>query len=320
LSTNPTRIPARAVAGDQFIAGTQDADGHIQNHVRLAGGAGPANETGSLTAAQPTPGTPVAGGTVGGAADYSSVGNVTVAVFGAAHAGFTVVMEASPDGGTTWFSMSAQDEVTNTSVKDPAIATNASRLFSLSLFGLNRFRARASTRTSGTLSVVIAPGSFLIEPVVASVASNPAGATLLALETVPAGVGQATVTDALISLSGHRDVTTAVGAASAFTVPVGKTFRVLGFTAWARNGAATATVMQVRLRVNKTGAAVVTSPIAATLLMPLANTVGASNRDAFFPSSSFVELQSGWGFAVTAVLGVASAASIVGVSLYGIEY
>lgn len=309
-----------SLVNPQRIASTTDASSREQQHVRIAGGVAPANESGTLSAAQPTPGAAVAGGTVGGAADYSSVGNVTVAVFGATHAGYNLLFEGSPNGGTNWFPIAAQDEASATAVIAPVIPTNSGDVYTLSLFGFNRFRVRATAFTSGTLSVIIAPGSLLIEPVVASVQSNPAGALAVSYQTAAAGVGQATVTEALLAMTGQRDLA-AIASASTFLVPVGKTFRVLGATAWARNGAATATMMAVNIRAVKTGTVTATTGgVLIPLQVPLANVVGNTNRDNFTVGSSFIELLSGWSFGVSAVLGVASASTVVGVSLYGIEY
>jgi hypothetical protein len=217
--------------------------------------------------------------------------------------------------------MTGQNELTNVSEANVLMPTNSQRVWSLSLFGFNRFRIRASTRTSGTLSVVIAPGTSLIEPVVSAINSNPAGAQMVAYRTVPAGVGQATVTEALLSMTGQRDLA-AIAAATAQAVPAGKTFRVLGMTGWARNGAATATMMAINLRSRKDGVAITatTGEVLVPLMCPLANVIGNTNRDNYTASSSFIELLSGWTWGVSAVLGVASAASIVGCSLYGIEY
>ena len=302
----------------QRIASTTDGSGREEQHMRIAGGVTVANETGTLSAAQPLPGTAVAGGTVGGAADYSNVGNVTIAVFGAAHAGFTVVFEASADGGTTWFSMSAQDEITNVAVRDVPIATNGARLFSLSLFGLNRFRIRASARTSGNLSVVIDPGSIPIEPVVASVASNPPGSVPVSLTPANAGVATATTTEALASLVISRNFS-AAAAATTQTVTLGKTLRILGFSAAFRGAAATATIAIITLRVQPVPPVVATSPIVAQIFLSVPATAN-SHVSGDVELGQFLEIPSGFGFGISTVLTTANAASVAWPSLYGIEY
>ena len=146
--------------------------------------------------------------------------------------------------------MTAQDESTNVQAREPVIPTNGARLYSLSLFGLNRFRVSASTRTSGTLSVVIAPGAILIEPVVASVLSNPAGAQLVSYTAENAAYATSV---ALRSLVPQRNLT-ASAAATTHTVPAGKTFRILNFNASIRQGATTAAIaVSFNLRAVLTG-------------------------------------------------------------------
>ncbi len=307
-----------ALASPQRMASTTDANSREEQHIRIAGGAGPANEAGSLTAAQPSATTPVAGGTVGGAADYSSVGNVTVAVFGTTHAGFNVVFEGSPDGGTTWFSLTAQDEATNTQANTAAIATNGQRLFSLSLFGLNRFRVRASARTSGTLGVVIAPGVILIEPVLAAVMTNPAGSKPYSLTPANAGVATATTTEALASLIASRNLT-AAATATTQTVTSGKTLRILGFAATFRGAAATATVAIITLRAVLTGTVTATSPVVAQIFL---TTPAVANSHVFasLDLGQFIELPSGASFGVSTVLTIANTGSLAWPTIYGIEF
>jgi hypothetical protein len=290
----------------------------LEQVVRIGGGANLANETGSLTAAQPLPGTVVAGGTSTGTADYSSMGNVTIAVFGAAHAGFTVVFEGSPDGGTNWFSLSAQDEVTNVGVRDVPIATNSARVFSLSLFGFNRFRIRASTRTSGTLSFVIAPGTLIIEPVVSAVASNPAGSQMISLTPANAGVATATTTEALATLIPTRNFV-AAATSTTHVVTAGKTLRVLGFSAGFRGAAATATIAIITLRVNPAGAVAATSPIVAQIFLSVPATAN-SHVVGSASFGQFIEIPSGAGFGISTVLTTANAASVSWPTLNGIEY
>jgi hypothetical protein len=306
---NEIRFPYRNVAGDQIVASSQNAAGKEEQHVRLAGGAGPANEAGTIS---------VVGGVVGGTTDYSSVGNVTIAVFGAAHAGFTIVLEASPDAGTTWFSMTAQDEATNTQAREPSIPTNGARLYSLSLFGLNRFRVRASARTSGTLSVVIAPGTALIEPVVAAVLSQPAGAQIASF-TATNAVGAVTTTEVLVPMAASRNLAAPGAAVATQTVTAGKTFRPLGWQMSHISGAAVIARCTWSIRAVLTGTAAIGSPVVANAISQNpAATAGSVGSGPFV--SSFPELPGGTSFAVSNILHIASAATTSTVSLWGLEY
>lgn len=300
-----------ALVSPQLIATTLNSGSENEQHVRLAGGISPADVTGSITTATST---------VGGSTDYSSVGNITVSIKGT-HAGVNATFEASDDAGTTWYPIAGAREDSGVAILSTGVlASNSSTSFAFSLYGFDRFRVRATAWTSGTANVVISVGALPFEPIVSSIQSNPPNAVAVSYNTAAAGVGQATTTEALNTMVSQRDLTTA-GTATTFTVPVGKVFRILSVTSWARNGAATATMMQTNLRAIKTGTITATTGgIVVPLYMPLQNVIGATNRDNFTPSSSFLELQSGWSWGVSSVLGVASAATVVGCAVTGIEY
>lgn len=123
-------------------------------------GASYAPVTGNLTAAQPTPGTPVAGGTVA-TGDIGLAGNVTVGISGT-YSGVSVVFEVSPDSGTTWYPAGAAREDTGGNEGGIAFAlpSNTTRLWTMAAPGFNRFRVRATAYTSGTAAVIILAGSY----------------------------------------------------------------------------------------------------------------------------------------------------------------
>src|SRR5215212_3770581 len=75
------------------VAWFDDGTG-LQNVARHAGVVPGPQVAGSITAAQPLPGTPIAGGTVGGTVDISHLGNVRVVVSGT-YAGVNLTFEAS---------------------------------------------------------------------------------------------------------------------------------------------------------------------------------------------------------------------------------
>lgn len=93
-------------------------------------------------------------------------GNVTIAVFGT-YAGVNAVFEASADGGTNYFGIQVQRELDGAVVTSTgALAANAIAAYSTSAPGFTHVRIRATAWTSGTASVVMAPGGMPFEPVV----------------------------------------------------------------------------------------------------------------------------------------------------------
>lgn len=312
-----------SLVSPQLLASTQNTSSEHEQHIRIAGGAGPANETGSLTAAQPTAGSVVAGGTSLGTTDYASVGNVTVGVGGATHLGFTVVFEAQMVSGGDWYTLPAQDEVTNTNIISPAIAQNSVRVFSLSLFGFKFFRIRASTRTSGTLSFVIAPGTVLIEPVVAAVLSNPAGAQSFALYA-PTGLALATTSETALAVTPSRNFV-AAAAANSHAVTAGKTLRILGWGGTFRLGTAVTTPFPtaiLNLRVNPTGAVTTTSPVVNQVVMTPTSTAIGSTASNIVTLGQFLEIPAGAGaqIGITGALITANASATCYPTLYAVEF
>lgn len=296
--------PSGTQAGLNVYGGSQTTEGPYTVSAAAAAGAATA-----------------AAGTYGGSNDMTKTNNVGVLIGSVATAGSVLVFEASPDGGTTWLQVPMRDEQTQQPVWSVTIAANTPRVLFRAFGSFTRFRVRCSTFVaSSTPAILIDPGTFPWEPMPAAINMNPAGAVNVSYATAAAGVGQATTTEALDAMTGQRDGS-AIGSASTFTVPAGKTFRILGFTGWARNGAATATMMAIKIRALKSGTVAANTGFEViTLLCPMTNAVGATNRDNFTAGSSFIELLSGWSWAVSAVLGVASAATVMGASVYGIEY
>ncbi len=146
-------------------------------------GAPQGSTTGGLTAVQPTPSAAVVGGTVGGTADLSTANNVTVIVSGT-YAGVTLVFEDSGDSGANWIPIMGQrEDIASAEWSSGLLAANTVRAWSFSLPGVNRFRVRASTWTNGSAAIIIDPGTFAFEPVVAAVV-QPSAADLATLSNV----------------------------------------------------------------------------------------------------------------------------------------
>src|SRR5215213_1607140 len=252
MSANPSHIPARAVAGDQLIAGTADGAGHIEHHNRIVGGSSPVTTTGTITTATST----VTSGDVG---QYN---NMTVVVSGT-YAGVNMIFEVSPDAGNTWVPLvMSRLDGTGTESVSGVLTANATRGWEGTLPAVNRFRVRATAWTSGTANIILAAGSMPLEPVVQAIASNPPGSQTFSLTPAAAGISLATTTEALMTLVPQRNQT-AAGTATTHTVTAGKTLRLFLFTAAFKGVAATSTTANLYLRAVNTGTVAATSPIVA---------------------------------------------------------
>lgn len=297
-----------SLVSPQVITSVNDGTGE-QQVMRLGGGYGPADVTGSITTATTV---------VGGATDYSAVGNITVTVKGT-YAGVNMSFEASDDGGTNWFPIAgAREDSGISTMVTGVLASNTSYSWAFSMLGFDRFRVRATAWTSGSAAVIISAGTLPFQPKVSSVQANPPNATQVSWYTAAAGVATATTTETLATGIITRDLT-ASATATTQTVPVGKTFRILSMYAWFKNGTTAITTGVFNLRAIKSGTVTATTGgVVITLQESLA--VSATGNMSYTPSSSFIELQSGWSWGVTTVASAATTGGLGGVTIMGIEF
>ena len=128
-------------------------------NVALIGQTTGAPVIGNITAAQPLPGTVVAGGTI--TANVGSAGNCTITIKGTFNAQF--FFEISDDSGTTWYpTTGARTDNTASENTTPVLTTPTGWNFAMP--GFNQIRIRCITYTSGTVVVRIAQGGFLYSP------------------------------------------------------------------------------------------------------------------------------------------------------------
>jgi hypothetical protein len=143
--------------------------------------------TGDITAIQPTIGTPVAGGTVGG--DVSRASNIMAFCTGT-FAGVNVTFEASLEstGETNWFGIQAIRSNANTiETATGVLAAQPVYGWEMSVNAIKRVRVRCTARTSGTQSWRFVQGTYATEPIPAAQvsATQPVSGTVTA--TVTAG-------------------------------------------------------------------------------------------------------------------------------------
>lgn len=307
---NNYRLPVLPTgdAGTGPLISAIDDGTALHQQVRISGGAAPTSTTGSLA-------TSTADVTTG---DVGVDNNVTVVLSGT-HAGFNVIFEVSPDAGTTWVPIvGSRLDGTGTESSSGVLTANSTRGWEFTLPAVNRFRVRATARTSGTLAVVIAAGAMPLEPVVNAIQSNPPGAQDFSLTPAAAGITVATTSEALVTLVPQRNLT-ASGTSTTHTVTAGKTLRIFGLSAAFKGVAAASTTCIVYIRAVLTGTATATSPIVAMLALSVPAVVNSAVSD-FLSLGNFIELPSGASFAVSAVLTVANAASLLWPVVHGIEY
>lgn len=141
--------------------------------------------TGSITAAQPLIGTPVAGGTV--EADVRRASNLNVFPTGT-FSGVNCTFEGSVEdtGNTNWFAIQAVRTNANlVEVATGVLSAQPLYAWELSVNALSRFRIRATARTSGTQVWNILPGAYATEPIPAAQASPTQPVSLAATSLTP---------------------------------------------------------------------------------------------------------------------------------------
>jgi len=105
---------------------------------------------------------------------------VTVDISGT-YAGVTINLEASPDGGTTWYGIQGVNNGTGQGGSAWVMATNQAATFDIAVGGFTNFRVRSSAWTSGTVNVGLSPQVFAYDPAIATFDQGlgAAGAVLL---------------------------------------------------------------------------------------------------------------------------------------------
>jgi hypothetical protein len=183
--------------------------------------------TGDITAIQPTIGTPVAGGTVGG--DVSRASNIMAFCMGT-FAGVNVTFEGSLEltGDTNWFGLQASRSNSNTiETATGVLAAQPAYSWELSVNALKRVRVRCTARTSGTQSWRFVQGTYATEPIPAAQvsATQPISGTVTATVTPPAPttpyfVNSAATTNGALVITGtsglHAFYATNEGATTAY--------------------------------------------------------------------------------------------------------
>lgn len=274
-----------------------------------------AQATGNLTATQATPGTPVAGGTVGGATDYAQARNVHITVSGTYGANTIVLFEASDDGGTQWYRVGMQREDSGTPESQATLAANTNYSWAGYIGGFNRFRVRCSTFVSGSVAVRITPTADAVDPVIGAISRTPTRNQKVFIAT---NVAYAGTTEALTSLTPVTDGV-AAAAATAFTVTTGKTFRIQTISLAFYNGAATALIANALLRANTAGAVTTTSQTLWQYRLSFTAAVGHSvYHVAEFPDG--LELTPGTSWGISNVFSALSAGSFINAVVVGYEY
>lgn len=134
-----------------------------------------------------TTGNIVASTTVVGPLAVTQRNVVTVSIRGT-YAGVTFIIEASDDGGTSWFPLQVIDNATGQAGSTWTPGTNASASYDAAIGGFTHVRVRATAWTSGTGVVTLTAQSFAYDPVVAAMCQGlAAAATAIKGNPVPVG-------------------------------------------------------------------------------------------------------------------------------------
>jgi len=283
---------------------------------------------------------------------------VTVDISGT-YAGVTFILEASSDGGTTYFAVQGVNNGTGVVGSTWTPGSNASASYDVAVGAFTHFRLRSTAWTSGTMNVGITGQVFAYEPTPAAISqglaasgsavvgnpvlvagSDGTNARSLLMRTsgaqvvnypartqfqfyaVAAAAG-ATATETAITLTKSSD-TSATSSAATFVVTSGKTFRITHFSV-ATRGNATATVQSTtfNLRINTGGAVTTTStPIILSARSATPATASAWDRYSIPLPDGGIEIV-GTGtlqFGVTAAATYTTNAPTWDVTIIGYEY
>ena len=221
---------------------------------------------------------------------------ITITVSGT-YAGVTFVIEASDDGGTTYYPLQCINNATGQAASTWTPGTNASASYDSAVGGYTHLRVRSTAWTSGTANVRMTAQSFAYDPVVAAlsqglaasgsaVLGNPVlmggsdGTNARSLRTDANGnIGtvQAARTAKMFTVSALAATATtetgpvtytissglaATTTGTTYTVTTGKTLRIQQIVVCARNSTGTtASPATVRIRAATSGTITTTSPL-----------------------------------------------------------
>jgi len=265
-----------------------------------------------------TPATMTASGNSSTATALGAAGNVTLVVNGTY--GFTAtpptyIFEVSDDAGTTWYPATMVRENTGMGEQTGTLAVNDKQTWTFAFGGWNQIRMRLTAwgTPSGAIVTKWYPGGWLYE---GSPAPTPGQKVqfqcIIANDTM-------TITDAVrTTLIPTRDY---IAGSALATVPVtaGKKMRLTSWSMTVKAPSTTAVGGQYTLRVNPTGAAIVTSPAVAIIGVGLVGTQvaqTATSNSIAFPDGG-IEL---FGIQQFTVSGIGVASAGYSLSIHGYEY
>lgn len=304
-------VPITAGAGTTIA--TDDIAGVHYQIVKVAHGALDAATIVSSTNPLPVTASSTTPVTIVGVQDTSTTGTITTAAstvgplevtqrnvitisIAGTYAGVTFVIEASDDGGTTYYPLQCINNATGQAAATWTPGTNTSASYDSAVGGYTHLRVRSTAWTSGTANVRLTAQSFAYDPVVASISQglsasgsavlgNPVliggsdGTNARSVKTDTSGrtivatdpgrtelryyaVGSAagtTGTETAITLT-KSSGTSATSTAATFVITSGKRFKITSLT-FASQGHATATTQTTtfKFRINTAGAVSTTS-------------------------------------------------------------
>lgn len=114
--------------------------------------------------------------------------NVTTVTVSGTYAGVSFVVEASDNGGTTWFGLQCINNATGQASSTWTPGTNATASYDAAVGGYTHIRVRATAWTSGTAAIGVSSQVFAYDPVVAALSQGLA-ATGTALVGNPVLIG-----------------------------------------------------------------------------------------------------------------------------------
>jgi hypothetical protein len=246
-----------------------------------------------------------------------TAGNVQLTVSGTY--GFTAtnptyILEASDDGGTTWYTVTGLREDTNTHEATGQLPANGLRSWMIDMAGFDRVRIRMTAwgTPSGTISVRFTPGGMLFLPPPSQFPTNATELSLTAANTTGA------TSDTILTLTPTRDGV-AGSTGTSFTPTSGKRIALTAMSVVWRNGTAAAGGVICFLRSNGSGATINTSPMLFALAsgpLTAASTGSSAGFQIIFPKPIVLAIGASVGVSQLAVGAVAG----LYMTLQGYEY
>jgi len=162
-----------------------------------------------------TSGNIIASTTVVGPLAVTQRNVVTISIRGT-YAGVTFIIEASDDGGTSWFPLQVIDNSTGQAGATWTPGTNASASYDAAIGGFTHVRVRATAWTSGSGVVTLTAQSFAYDPVVAAISQGLAatGTAVKGFPVLGGGSDGTNVRTFRVDASGNQGVIQAVGTAA----------------------------------------------------------------------------------------------------------